>query len=71
MPIFLSEFLAYSVEFKHMAEMSAEAEKQHVLKFLNSLNCTSDAWSENSAMDIRDYVHVELQGLKTPAWDGM
>ena len=60
----LSEFFAYSVELKRMAEISPEAEKQHVLKFLNSLNCTSDAWSEISAKDIWDYVRVEFQGLK-------
>lgn len=61
----LSEFLTYSIEFKHMTKMAAEAEKQHISKFLNSLNRSPDAWIEISATDIRDYVCTEFQNLRT------
>lgn len=61
---FLSEFSAHSVEFKHMTKMSAEAEKQHIFKFLNSLNSSPDAWIEISTMDIRDYVWTEFLNLR-------
>lgn len=59
------EFLTYSIEFKHMTKMSADTEKQHIYKFLNSLNSSPDALIEISATDIRDYVCTEFQNLRT------
>lgn len=61
----LTEFFTYSVEFKHMSKMSAEAEKQHILKFLNSLNSIPENWADISARDLRDYVCTEFKNLKT------
>ena len=61
----LTEFFSYSVDFKHMTKMSAESEIQHISKFLNTLNITSDNWSDISAKDIRNYVCTEFKGLKT------
>ncbi len=61
----LSEFFIYSVEFKHMTTMSAEAEKQHILKFLNSLDSIPSSWSDISAKEVRDYICVAFSGLKT------
>ena len=61
----LSEFYTYSVEFKHMTEMSAESEKQHVLRFLSFMKCDPEALNKISAQNIRDYVCAEFQSLKT------
>lgn len=61
----LSEYFVYSVEFKHMTVVSAEAEKQHILRFLNSLGSVPDTWSDISAKELRDYVCAEFSNLKT------
>lgn len=60
----LEEFFIYSVEFKHITNMSAMAECHHVSVFLDSLLPIPNDWSMLTADDISHYVCMTFKNLK-------
>lgn len=60
----LEEFFIYSVEFKHITNMSAMAECHHISVFLDSLLSIPNDWSVLTADDINHYVCMTFKNLK-------
>ena len=62
----LNEFIIYSTEFKRITSESTKSECQHIKAFLCYLgNITYESLSKLEAHDLRDYVCIAFQGLKT------
>ena len=60
----LEEFFIYSVDFKHLTNMSAMAECHHISVFLDSLVSIPNNWAMLTADDISHYVCTTFKNLK-------
>lgn len=59
----LSAFVEYSINFKNMTELSAIAERNHIQKFLESLESLPDDWSIISAECLKNYICTSFSNL--------